>query len=119
VGIADFTTRRLYEKLDPQKMFMNGLTANALAAIKIPPFLDTDRQALGVALHSIGQAEQARLAVVHSTLQLDELWVSEALIPEVEASRNLSIVGEVTDLPFDTAGRLTLFSSREHAAASV
>jgi len=36
VGIADFTTRRLYDKLDMAKMYMNGLTAGALEAIKIP-----------------------------------------------------------------------------------
>src|SRR5207244_8153329 len=36
VGIADFTTRRLHDKLDLAKMYTNGITSGALAAIKIP-----------------------------------------------------------------------------------
>ena len=31
-----------------------------------------------VALHSVGHAADARVAIVHSTADLDELWVSEA-----------------------------------------
>src|SRR5262249_30619367 len=53
VGIADFTTRRLYEKLDLPSMYLNGLTSNALGAIKIPVVLDTDAEAIGVALPSV------------------------------------------------------------------
>ena len=60
VGIADFTTRRLYDKLDLEKMYLNGITSGALAAIKIPIVLDSDRQAMGVALHSVGHGGPTR-----------------------------------------------------------
>ena len=95
VGIADFTTRRLYDKLDLPKMYMNGLTGNALAAIKIPIVLESDRQAMEVALHSVGHAQDARIAIVRSTADLDELWVSEALRAEVAAHPALSILSTV------------------------
>ncbi len=108
VGIADFTTRRLYEKLDLQKMYMNGLTANALAAIKIPIVLDDDRQLMQVAMHSVGRGPDARVAIIRSTLDLEELWVSESLLPEVEANTRLSLVGDVRELAFDGKGLLAL-----------
>ncbi len=108
VGIADFTTRRLYEKIDLQKMYMNGLTANALAAIKIPIVLQDDREAMQTALHSAGRSADARTAIVRSTLELDELWVSEALRAEVEANARLELEGPFQALPFDAAGRLEL-----------
>ena len=73
-------------------MYMNGLTGNALAAIKIPIVLETDRQALEVALHSVGHAADARIAVVRSTADLDELWVSEAVRAEVAANPALNIL---------------------------
>jgi hypothetical protein len=110
VGIADFTTRRLYDKLDLAKMYMNGLTANALAAIKIPIVLDSDAQALGVALHSLNRSADARVAVIRSTLELDELWVSEALLDEVRALPRLHIESEPASLPFEADGRLTVVS---------
>ena len=42
MGIADFTTRRLFDQLDLQKTYMNGLTANAYDAIKIPIVMASD-----------------------------------------------------------------------------
>ena len=100
VGIADFTTRRLYARLDLRKMYMNGLTGNALAAIKIPIVLETDRQALEVALHSVGHAADARVAIVRSTADLQELWVSEALADEVAANPQLERLGSPAPLDF-------------------
>jgi hypothetical protein len=115
VGIADFTTRRLYDKLDLQKMYMNGLTSNALAAIKIPIVLDTDREAMEVALHSLGQTASApRIAVVRSTLDLEELWASEALAVEVGHNPSLQVVDDAAvELEFDTDERLLTVGSRE------
>jgi hypothetical protein len=111
VGIADFTTRRLYDKLDLPKMYMNGLTGNALAAIKVPIVLDSDRQAMEVALHSIGHAADARVAIVRSTLDLQELWVSEALQDEVAANSRLEVIGPPALLEFGDDDRLQVTSA--------
>jgi Lactate racemase N-terminal domain len=119
VGIADFTTRRLFDKLDLPSMYMNGLTSNALAAIRIPIVLGDDAQAMGVALHSVNQGRGARLAVIRSTLALDELWVSEALLPEVEANPRLSQVGPLAEPSFDEQGRLAIVADPHPATADV
>jgi hypothetical protein len=116
VGIADFTTRRLFGKLDLPQMYLNGLTSGALAAIKIPIVLESDRQALQVALHTVGHASDARVAVVRSTLDLEELWVSEALQDEVGAHPSLELVGPPVDLEFGSDGRLGVVSSARPAA---
>jgi hypothetical protein len=111
VGIADFTTRRLYDKLDLTKTYTNGLTSGALAAIKIPIVLDTDREAIEVALHSVGHGPDARVAVVRSTLELDELWVSEALADEVAANPRLELSGPFVELAFSDTARLAVVSA--------
>jgi hypothetical protein len=115
VGIADFTTRRLYDKLDMGKMYLNGLTSGALAAIKIPIVLDSDAQALGVALHSIshGGSLAARVAIIQSTLDLETLWVSEALVDEVASNSRLEVLGPPSELAFGGDERLqTLIDPR-------
>lgn len=111
VGIADFTTRQLYDKLDLGKMYLNGLTGNALAAIKIPIVLATDRQAMQVALHSVGHAADARIAIVRSTADLDQMWVSQALADEVAANPRLDRLGPTVDLEFSADGRLQVIDS--------
>src|SRR5207302_5607631 len=105
VGIADFTTQRLYDKLDLPKMYLNGLISGALEAIKIPVVLATDRQAMQVALHSIGHAADARIAIVRSTLDLEDLWVSDALAEEVAANPRLEVTSSAAELEFDAAAQ--------------
>jgi hypothetical protein len=118
MGIADFTTRRLYDKLDLPTTYMNGLTANALAAIKVPIVLDSDEQAMGVALHSVSAGAAPRVAIVRSTLDLAELWVSEALLDEVSAHPRLQSIGSLEDLAFGADGRLAIVSE-QHPAPNV
>ena len=113
VGIADFTTRRLYAKLDLPKMYLNGLTSQAVDALKIPIVLESDRQALEVALHAVGHSADARVAIIRSTLDLDELFVSQALHDEVAANPRLEVVGPTADLEFDADGGLIAFESKE------
>jgi hypothetical protein len=112
VGIADFTTRRLYDKLDLEKMYLNGLTSGALGAIKIPIVLESDRQAMEVALHSVGHGgPAARVAIVRSTLDLETMWVSEALVDEVRTNSRLEVLGPLAELAFDDAGRLAAYAN--------
>jgi hypothetical protein len=118
VGIADFTTRPLYDKLDLAKMYTNGITSGALAAIKIPIVLDSDAQALQVALHSVGHGADARVAIVRSTLDLETLWVSEALAAEVAANPRLEALGPPAALAFSAAGRLSVVSAAQPMAVS-
>jgi hypothetical protein len=75
--------------------------------------LDSDRQALEVALHSVGYGPDARVALVRSTLQLEELWVSEALLPEVESNPRLSVSGPLEEIRFEADQRISVLS--EHA----
>jgi hypothetical protein len=108
VGIADFTTRQLYDKLDLPKMYLNGLTSGAFEAIKIPVVLDSDRQALEVALHAASSSGSGapRMAIVHSTLHLDELLASEGLLADVEVNPHLSVLSPAQSLDFDAHGQL-------------
>lgn len=106
IGIADFTTRRLVDQLDLRKTYMNALTANAPQTVKIPIVLASDREAIEVALKSAEPDGPARLAVIRSTLDLSELWVSEALLDEVAASPTLELLGPPGVLPFDHEGNL-------------
>jgi hypothetical protein len=108
IGIADFTTRRLYDKLDLPRTYLNGLTSNGIAALKIPVVLANDREAIGVALHAVGHAEDARVTVIHNTRDLSELWVSETLLPEVQANPRLTVESPLEAMAFDAEGRLVL-----------
>ncbi|HEY7420057.1 MAG TPA: lactate racemase domain-containing protein, partial [Ktedonobacteraceae bacterium] len=80
IGLADFTTARLIDKLDVQPLYINGLTAGVISmnALKIPIMLSTDRDAIAAAIRTSGQPDftKVRLARVESTLQLGYVLTS-------------------------------------------
>jgi hypothetical protein len=108
IGNADFTTRRLVEKIDMKPTLINCITACAPGAAKVPATYETDREAIETALSCIGLAppEQARVVRIKNTLLLGEIEASEALLPEIAGRADLTQLNEPAPLAFDAAGRL-------------
>jgi hypothetical protein len=108
IGNADFTTRRLVDKIDMKPTLINAITACAPNGAKIPPAYDTDREAIETALSCIGLTppEKARVIRIRSTLMLAEIEVSEAFLPELAKRAELERLTDPAPLPFDAAGRL-------------
>ncbi len=111
IGLADFTTTRLVDKIDRHATYMNGITALGPQKSKIPFYYDTDREAIEVALDTIGltEPEDARVMRIESTLRLTELDISEVLLEDAKLHSRLEVIGETKPLPFDAAGNLLPF----------
>ncbi|MBI2525585.1 MAG: [Fe-S]-binding protein [Candidatus Rokubacteria bacterium] len=108
IGNADFTTRRLRDKVDWKKTAINCLTACAPNGAKLPLVFDSDREAVESALDCIGltRPEQARVIRVTNTLVLGEIDCSEAFLPEIAARSDLEVIGPPRALPFDAGGQI-------------
>jgi hypothetical protein len=108
IGNADFTTRRLVEKIDMKPTLINAITACAPGGAKVPATFDTDREAVETALSCIGLTppEKARVIRIKNTLMLSEIEVSEAYAAEIAKRPDLTSIGDASPLPFDAAGRI-------------
>lgn len=110
IGIAqaDFTTRRLVDKIDVQATAINCLTACAPEAAKIPLTYDTDREAVEVALKTIRpcKTEDIRLVHIKNTLELSHMMVSEGCLPALKQIKGQHVGEEVLELVFDSGGNL-------------
>ena len=111
IGLADFTTTRLVDKIDRHSTYMNGITALGPQKSKIPFYYDTDREAIEVALDTIGltEPEDARVIRIESTLRLTELDISEVLLEDAQLHSRLDVIDETKPLAFDAAGNLLPF----------
>jgi hypothetical protein len=124
VGIASFTTRRVFDELDLQKTYMNGLTSGALDASKIPIVMASDLEACEAALKGANPSGPPRVAWIKNTLELQELLVSEALLPEVASIPSLVLDGEPAEIACDERGTFlreggrVLLASEARAAAA-
>ena len=108
VGMADFITKRLARKIDPQAMAINSITSTLPELARIPLALETDREAIRAALETAGLADpqHARVIRIRNTLDLAEVEVSEAYAATLRARPDLEPLGPPCPMPFDASGSL-------------
>jgi hypothetical protein len=111
IGLADFTTRRLADKIDWEPTYVNALTACSPGGPKLPAVLDTTREAIAVALSCLGldRTEDARVVRIQNTLRLTEVEVSESFEAELAGRDDLTVLGEPADMTFGPDGALPAF----------
>lgn len=111
IGLADFTTQRFMDEYDAGVTYVNLLTATEPDAMNtregpLPLALESDREAIEVALFSSLASERPRVCRIKNTALLDELWVSEALLEEVNQNPALRVSPGVAPVAFDQKGNL-------------
>jgi hypothetical protein len=108
LGILDFTTRRAFDKFSFENTYPNSLTSTVPMTVKIPMVLKNDRQAIQAAIKTcnIPDKSKVRLARIKNTVALEEIAVSENLLPEVKANRHLEALGELEAFAFNDQGSL-------------
>ncbi|WP_209124243.1 lactate racemase domain-containing protein [Alkalihalobacillus sp. BA299] len=108
IGLADLTTKRLFEKIDLKTMNENVVTSTFLDRAKIPIVLDNDREALKAALRANWgvAAEDARIARIPNTLHIGELYVSETIFNEINNQENIEVLQGLEEMKFDENGYL-------------
>ena len=111
IGNADFTTRRLADKIDWEATYINGLTACSPGGVKLPTVLDSARDAVAVALACLGREriEDIRAVRIRNTLRLTEVEVSESFLPELATREDLTPLGAPAPLAFDVGDALLPF----------
>jgi len=108
IGLADLTTKRLVDKINYQATYMNCITGTSLEKAAIPMYFETDQEAIGVALGSIGliPQEKSKIVRIKNTLQVDEVEVSEAYREELSKRSDLEILEGPRSMSFDGQGNL-------------
>ena len=108
IGLADFTTRRLVDRIDFDSLYINSLTAYRTDTCKIPMTFDTDREVLRVATQMAGveDPDDYKLVWIRNTLELEEIFVSEAYLERLQQERDLKVIRGPLGIEFDSDGNL-------------
>jgi len=108
IGLADFTTERVYRKIRFEHTYPNALTTTVPTTVKIPMVLGSDRLAIQAAIKTCGAPDKRRVRLVRirNSKSLAVVHVSEALADEVERHPSLRRDGPARDLAFDDRGDL-------------
>jgi len=108
IGLADLTTQRLVQALDPTPMRVNSMTSNFLTRARVPLSLPSDRDVVGASLDTCWRIDrsEARMVIIPNTLELATLYVTAPLADEVAANPDLTLETAFEPLPFDARGTL-------------
>jgi hypothetical protein len=108
IGSANYTTRAVVDGLDLYAIYFNSMTAGLTAQSHIPVVLPDERdvvRACAAVSWALSPAE-ARLCVIRSTLHLDEILISPALLAEVEGRDDVTVLSGPEPIRFSEDGEL-------------
>ena len=108
IGLADFTTRRLVEKINYQATYTNVLATGIYSTGRVPVTFATDKEILDVVTSKTEHPEKTRIIRIKNTLHLDQFLATEALTAEIRQQEQLEICGELLDTCFDEQGNMVL-----------
>lgn len=122
LGLADVITMRLYRDIDIAKTYANVITSTYLDGAGIPIIMNTDQEAIQLAVKTVVRVkpQDTKIVRVANTLEIMDIHVSEPLLPLVKANPSMfEIVGDLEAFKFDAKGTLypMLGKHREHATA--
>ena len=111
IGLADFTTRKLVNKINFPETYINCVTALRPEGAKIPMTFECDKDALDAAISTCGleNTEDIRIVWIKSTLDLENVVVSEGYLDEINVRDDLEQLSPAEEIAFDSSGNLPLF----------
>lgn len=109
MGNADIITMRFYKDIDVGPTYANVITAAELKAAAIPLIMNTDRDAIALAVKTTLRVKpaDARIIRIQNTLRVTDIQVSEPLLSYVKANPDkFDVLSDPTPLRFDAGGRI-------------
>lgn len=105
IGLADVTTRRLFDKIDFEQTYPNAITNTIVGEMKIPMIMDSDKLAVQMALKSCVEINHRdpRVVRIRTTMDMDEIQISKAMIEEAEQNSSIEILGEAEPMKWNDA----------------
>ncbi len=111
IGLADVTTERVFQKIDFDQMYPNGITACDNSGMKLPPVMPNDNLAIRHAIHICTQVDDnigLRAVWIKSTCDMHTFYISKALIQAAQQSASMHIQGCTEPIAFDKDGNAVM-----------
>ncbi|HKJ00304.1 MAG TPA: lactate racemase domain-containing protein [bacterium] len=108
LGLADVITMKIWKQLDIAPTYANVITSCYLDGGAIPIIMNTEEDAIKLAVKTAIRVKpaEARIVRIKNTLELSEILVSEPMLDEVRRHPNMESAGQPTAFRFDAQGNL-------------
>jgi hypothetical protein len=111
IGLADVTTDRLANSMDPVPTYINSFTGCAPPGCRLPAHFPTDRECIERIAPTTGKIDgrDLRIVWIRNSLELTEFAAADNLIEELRRNEAVEIVGGPKEIEYDEAGNLVEF----------
>lgn len=108
IGLADITTRRLFDKMIFEQTYPNAITNTAVIEMKIPMVMDTDKLAIQTALKTCIEIDHKnpRVVHIHNTMDMAQIDISKAMLEEAGQNSRIEIMGKPAPMAFNEQDNL-------------
>ena len=121
IGSADVITMRLWREFDVASTYANIITSANLDGAAIPMVMNTDREAISLAVKTVVRVkpQDCRIVRIRNTLQLSEIQVSEPMLDLVRSQPDrFDVISDPLPLRFDGNGLLAPLTRTPHSQAA-
>ena len=110
VGLADFATKKLYNKINFDYTYLNALTSTEPNSIKLPMILDNDELVIKACAKTCGilDSNKIKLVIIENTKNLNELYMSKVAYDSVVEKNKVEIISNEKEISFDEEGNLII-----------
>ena len=108
LGLADFSTKRAFDKMDFDATYPNAFTSTVVTGVKVPTILRSDELALKSAIFICTNIDKSKPKIVRikNTSHIEEIIISEALVDEAKKHPRMKMLEEPKEVVFDKDGNL-------------
>ena len=110
MGLADFATKKLYNKINFDYTYLNALTSTEPNSIKLPMILDNDELVIKACAKTCGilDSNKIKLVIIENTKNLNELYMSKVAYDSVVEKNKVEIISNEKEISFGEDGNLIL-----------
>lgn len=108
IGLADFVTRRLVDKVDWEKTYTNVIATGVYSAGRVPITLGAEQEIIELILSKMEKPAEARIIRIKNTFSIDTFAATEALGKDIGKNEALSVIGKPVPTVFNEAQALEL-----------
>jgi hypothetical protein len=107
-GLSNAITKRLYDKLDFEKMYANVITSTVLESARVPCVVASDKEAIQICIKTsiCPDKEKIRVGRIPNSLHIEHIMLSEAYYEEMKNYPDLVVESEPEYLQFNEEGNL-------------
>ncbi len=112
IGFADFTTRKLVDKINYKETYINCIIALRPEGAKIPITFDCDKDAIDAAISMCGldSCKNIKIVWIKNTLELEKVIISEGFLDDLQERNDIEQISSAKEFVFDSSGNLPLFN---------